>query len=351
MKFDYIYSVDETVVFQGKSYTIKSRCGRYDTPHYFLNGYGKAVPESELNAYEPTETTETEATMDFDRSEYIEFLKLFDLRHEQISKYSRNLNLLSAQNELNPTYNRDEEISKIKTILLRRTKPNPLLVGVAGCGKTAIVEGLAKQYVDEALKSGDFINVPIIYDLSLNSTISGAKYRGDFENVLKQILELLSENRNIIVFIDEIHVINEIGSNEGTVSAGQILKPALARGEIRCIGATTTAEYKKYIANDKALARRFSNVEISPLMGKTRLDCIGKILAEYGEYFSIDVTAVNVNTLNGIIEDVIPNTVFPDNVIDIIDETLATAKFNGISAISDTEIKQTVSRQHNILIV
>jgi len=129
------------------------------------------------------------------------------------------------------------------------------------------------------------------------------------------------------------------------------LKPALARGEIRCIGATTIDEYKEYIATDKALTRRFSVVNVSPISGTARESCIANILAEYGQYFGIDTAKVKAETLLNIIDNCIPDTVFPDNVIDIIDETLATAKANEKTEVNDNDMKKIASRQHNIIII
>ena len=187
--------------------------------------------------------------------------------------------------------------------------------------------------------------------MSFNALISGARYRGDFEERLQGIIDVVKGNKDIIVFIDEIHSLNSLGNAEGAVSAGQILKPSLARGEIRCIGATTIDEYKQHIAADKALTRRFSVVNVSPISGTERENCVTNILSEYGHYFGIDISKVKTETLLNIIDNCIPDTVFPDNVIDIIDETLATAKANGKTEVVDDDMKKTVSRQHNIIVV
>lgn len=346
-KFEYRYSVGDTVYApNGTRLTIKRRCGNFDTPHYWVEQNGLIYDETQLLSENPNAPTKEE----LNKEEYARELRRLNNENEFLSKYSRNLNLLALNGELAMTYGREKEVSEISTILLRRTKPNPLLIGVAGCGKTAIVEELARKFVNERLATGN-PHTPVIYDLSLNSLVSGARYRGDFEERLQAVMETVKKNKDIIVFIDEIHSLNSIGNAEGAISAGQILKPSLARGEIRCIGATTIDEYKEYIATDKALTRRFSVVNVSPISGTARENCITNILSEYGRYFGIDTAKVKTETLLTIIDDCIPHTVFPDNVIDIIDETLATAKANKKAEVNDDDMKRTASRQHNIIII
>lgn len=346
-KFEYRYSVGDNVyTSNGMLLTIKRRCGNFNTPHYWVEETGLIYAETELSPENPNVPTEEE----LNKEEYARELRRLNNENEFLSKYSRNLNLLALNGELAMTYGREKEVAEISTILLRRTKPNPLLIGVAGCGKTAIVEELARKFVNERLTTGN-PHTPVIYDLSLNSLVSSARYRGDFEERLQAVMETVKKNKDIIVFIDEIHSLNSIGNAEGAISAGQILKPSLARGEIRCIGATTIDEYKQYIATDKALTRRFSVVNVSSISGTARENCITNILAEYGQYFGIDTSKVKTETLLTIIDDCIPDTVFPDNVIDIIDETLATAKANKRTEVNDDDMKKTASRQHNIIII
>lgn len=350
MKFNYKFNIGQVVFCKGKALTIKRKVGNYDVPAYAVMEDRSIYFEADLSE---TNTLSEYAPEQSDRDmkrEYRSYLQELDDRYSVLSKYSRNLNLLALKNELTPTYGRETEVDKIRTILLRRTKPNPILTGVAGCGKTAIIEELARTFVNYYLNTADK-NTPIIYDLSLNSLVSGAKYRGDFEDRLNSILNLLSRNENIVVFIDEIHSINDVGNSEGATSAGQILKPALARGDIRCIGATTTEEYKKYIATDKALARRFSVVNIVPLAGTARTNCIENIVAEYGTYFDIKTDSISASAIENIIDNIIPETVFPDNVIDIIDETLATAKFKKKKEITISDINTTISRMTGYLII
>lgn len=346
-KFDYRYASGDVVyTADGTPLTIKRRTGNYSVPSYWVEESNDLFAETELFPENPNTLTEEE----LDKKEYARELRRLNNENEFLSKYSRNLNLLALNGELAMTYGREKEVAEISTILLRRTKPNPLLIGVAGCGKTAIVEELARKFVNERLATGN-PHTPVIYDLSLNSLVSGARFRGDFEERLQAIMETVKKNKDIIVFIDEIHSLNSIGNAEGAISAGQILKPSLARGEIRCIGATTIDEYKQYIATDKALTRRFSVVNVSPITGTARENCIANILSEYGQYFGIDTSKVKTETLLNIIDGCIPDTVFPDNVIDIIDETLATAKANSKAEVNDDDMKKTASRQHNIIII
>lgn len=201
-----------------------------------------------------------------------------------------------------------------------------------------------------ALETNDD-TTPIIYELSFNALIGGTRYRGDFEERLQNIIKELENKDNIVIFIDEIHQINEIGSAEGCTGMGQLLKPALARGDIKCIGATTIEEYNKYIATDKALARRFSNVNIKQLTGKIKTACIENILTEYGAYFNIDITEIEVNEVENIVTYCLPNTVFPNNIIDVVDEVLATAKFEKRDKITMTDIKNTISEISGLLVI
>lgn len=281
---------------------------------------------------------------------YLEKLMDLDRDLKDLTQYCRNLNLLALKDELPSVYGRNKEIDEIKTIMFRRTKPNAILIGTAGAGKTAIVEGLAKSYVKSFLKKPE-CEVPIIYELSLNALVSGAKYRGSFEERLEQIIKITKLYKNIILFIDEIHSINEIGGSEGATTAGQILKPALARGEIRCIGATTTGEYQKHILTDKALTRRFCTVKVNILKGIEQVKCAENILSDYSNYFKVDTKDVVTEKILNIIEEVSPNTIFPDNFIDIIDTTLAKAKFKNQEKISNKDIKNTISAMYGILII
>lgn len=272
-----------------------------------------------------------------------------------LSKYSRNLNLLALQKKIDRVYGREMQIQQIMRIMLRKTKSNAILTGLAGCGKTAIAEGLAYEIamsrVEHIAKHyDDTTSIPellfsdyVIYDLSMNSLISGSRYRGDFEERMQDILDEISKHSNIIVFIDEIHQINEIGNSEGSTNMGQILKPALARGDIRIIGATTTEEYK-YIKRDKALARRFCEIIIPELTGETALKCFENIVLDYGKYHKVNTEKIDCKAIMKTVAHTMPESVFPNNVIDIIDETFASARFDGKETVTMEDINRTISR-------
>lgn len=287
-------------------------------------------------------------------------LKQMDRECEALSKYSRNLNLAAIQGKTSPVYNRDDILDSIQKILLRRNKANILLTGLAGCGKTAIAEGLAHRIVqtrlnylrkdkEEKTSKPLFLDC-VIYELSMNSLVSGSKYRGEFEEKMEAVLNICATHPNIILFIDEIHQIGVIGASEGATNMGQILKPALARGDVRIIGATTIDE-SAYIKKDKALARRFAEVMINPLTGDSAVQCLGKIMKDYEAFHKIKLKGIEAKPLLDKVVYFMPNGVFPNNVIDVIDETLASAKYEGKKTVTMAEMNQTISRITGCIIV
>src|SRR5262245_10610654 len=179
-----------------------------------------------------------------------------------LSEYSRDLTALAAQGGFDPLIGREREVERIVQILSRRTKNNPILLGEPGVGKTAIVEGLAQRIVDGRVPI--FLAQKRVLALDLSLIVAGTKYRGQFEERLKGILKELKESKDIIVFVDEIHSLIGAGSAEGSLDAANILKPALSRGEISCIGATTLKEFRKFIEKDRSLLRRFQSVTVAP---------------------------------------------------------------------------------------
>ena len=179
-----------------------------------------------------------------------------------LAEFSRDLTQAAIDGMLDPLIGRDSELDRVIQILCRRTKNNPVLIGEPGVGKTAIVEGLAQQIADGDVPS--FLSDKRILALDLSLIVAGTKYRGQFEERLKTIMKELMENQNAIIFIDELHTLVGAGSAEGSLDAANILKPALSRGEIQCIGATTPAEYRKSIEKDRSLERRFQAVKVPP---------------------------------------------------------------------------------------
>lgn len=280
------------------------------------------------------------------------FYREKDKEFSTLSQFARNLNLEYLKGNIADVFGRENEIENIKKIMLRRNKTNVLLLGKAGCGKTAIVEGLAIDIVKSKINSQTslFSNF-VIYDLSINSLVSGSKYRGDFEEKVERILKEIEDKDDIIIFIDEIHQINSAGCcGEQAISLGQILKPALSRNLIKCIGATTIDE-SKYIKEDKALARRFSDMTVSEFSKEKQISIAKLILTDYGKYHNINIDNVDIDNVMNIIKHLMTNTVFPDNIINVIDETMASAKYDGKMSIDMGDIKKTISRITNLLIV
>jgi ATP-dependent Clp protease ATP-binding subunit ClpC len=192
-----------------------------------------------------------------------------------LDNFSRDLIKLAEENKLDPVVGREQEIVRIAQILSRRKKNNPIIIGEPGCGKTAIVEGLAmKIFLGDCPRN---LLDKRILSLDLNSIVAGTKYRGQFEERLKVIIEEIQSNPNVILFIDEIHTIVGAGNASGSLDASNILKPALSRGEIQCIGATTLDEFKKNIEKDGALDRRFQKVIVSPSTKEETLQILNNV--------------------------------------------------------------------------
>ena len=229
-----------------------------------------------------------------------------------------NLNDRVKNNEIDPLVGRNKEIHKLEEILCRRTKNNPLLIGAPGVGKTAIVEGLAtlieRNEIPDKLKNKKIIS------LDMASAVAGTKYRGEFEERMKKILEEIEEHEEIILFIDEIHTLIGAGGAEGAIDASNILKPALARGKIRCIGATTNDEYKKHFEKDKALERRFQVINIEePTIEETK-DILYKLKPIYEKYHNVTIEKKTIDKLITLSEKYLYDRYRPDKQIDILDE-------------------------------
>lgn len=241
-----------------------------------------------------------------------------------VESFTTNLTDERMQKNIDPVIGRNEEIDRLIQILARRTKNNPILLGEAGVGKTAIVEGLAKKIMLGQVPDV-LINKKIIA-LDLGATVAGTMFRGEFENRLKQIIEQVKNDPNLILFIDEMHNIIGAGSAQGSLDAANILKPALARGQLRCIGATTFNEYKKHIANDPALERRFQPILIDePSPEKAKAILLG-IKENYEKYHQVNITSEAIEAAVDYSQRYLTDSFLPDKAIDLLDEAASGKK-------------------------
>jgi len=242
--------------------------------------------------------------------------------YNSLSKYAKNLNELARSGKLDPVIGRDEEIRRILQILSRRTKNNPMLIGEPGTGKTAIVEGLAHRIIKGDVPEN--IKDKTIYSLDMGALIAGAKYKGEFEERLKAVVkEVQSSDGTIILFIDEIHTLVGAGGGQGAMDAANILKPALARGELRAIGATTLDEYQKYFEKDKALERRFQKVTVNEPDTETAISILRGIKDKYEQYHKVLITDSAVIAAVELSQRYITDRFLPDKAIDLMDEAAA----------------------------
>ncbi|MBL7963357.1 MAG: ATP-dependent chaperone ClpB [Flavobacteriales bacterium] len=239
--------------------------------------------------------------------------------YNALNKYAKNLNQLAKDNKLDPVIGRDEEIRRVLQILSRRTKNNPILIGEPGVGKTAIAEGIAQRIV-----SGDIpedLKGKQVYSLDISALIAGAKYKGEFEERLKAVVkEVISAEGSIILFIDEIHTLVGAGGGEGAMDAANILKPALARGELRSIGATTLNEYQKYFEKDKALERRFQKVMVDEPSREDAISILRGLKEKYESHHKVLIKDAAIIAAVELSTRYIADRFLPDKAIDLIDE-------------------------------
>ena len=242
--------------------------------------------------------------------------------YNSLNKYAKNLTQLAHSGKLDPVIGRDDEIRRVLQILSRRTKNNPMLVGEPGVGKTAIAEGLAHRIVNGDVPEN--LKDKIIYSLDMGALIAGAKYKGEFEERLKSVVkEVTSSDGNIILFIDEIHTLVGAGGGEGAMDAANILKPALARGELRAIGATTLDEYQKYFEKDKALERRFQKVMVEEPDTESAISILRGIKEKYEAHHKVRIKDEAIIAAVELSQRYIPNRYLPDKAIDLMDEAAA----------------------------
>jgi ATP-dependent Clp protease ATP-binding subunit ClpB len=236
-----------------------------------------------------------------------------------LNKYAKNLNELARTGKLDPVIGRDEEIRRVLQILTRRTKNNPMLVGEPGVGKTAIAEGLAHRIVDGDVPEN--LKDKVVYSLDMGALIAGAKYKGEFEERLKSVVkEVTSAEGDIVLFIDEIHTLVGAGGGEGAMDAANILKPALARGELRAIGATTLDEYQKYFEKDKALERRFQKVMVDEPDTESAISILRGIKEKYETHHKVRIKDDAIIAAVELSQRYITNRFLPDKAIDLMDE-------------------------------
>ena len=235
-----------------------------------------------------------------------------------LDSFSRDLRTLAAEGKLDPIVGRDSEIERVSQILARRKKNNPVLIGDPGVGKSAIAEGLALRIVQRKV-SRNLLNKRVV-SLDMGSIVAGTKYRGQFEERMKAIIEELKKNPDVIVFIDELHTLVGAGGSSGSLDASNMVKPALARGEFQCVGATTLNEYRQYIEKDGALERRFQKVLIEPPTAEETITILNNIKSKYEEHHNVEYTEDAIINCVRLTERYITDRNFPDKALDALDE-------------------------------
>lgn len=241
-----------------------------------------------------------------------------------LDEYARNLTRLAQDKKMDPVIGRDSEIERVIQILSRKSKNNPILIGEAGVGKTAVVEGFAQRVV--ARKVPESLFGKNIYSLDVAALIAGTKYRGEFEDRIKKVMKEVKNDRDIVLFIDEVHTIIGAGAAEGAVDAANILKPALARGEIQCIGATTLREYKKYIERDSALERRFQTVRVEEPSVEDTIKILSGLRHSYESHHGVKYSKESIKSAVRLADRYITDRYLPDKAIDVIDEAGASVR-------------------------
>ncbi len=265
-----------------------------------------------------------------------------------LDQFGRNLTKLAAEGKLDPVVGRETEIERIMQILSRRTKNNPVLIGEPGVGKTAVVEGLAQRItnadVPELLKNKQ------IYTLDLAALVAGSKYRGEFEERLKKVMKEITQRGDIILFIDELHNLVGAGAAEGAIDAATILKPALARGELQTIGATTLDEYRKYLERDSALERRFQQIRVEEPTIEQTVEILRGLRDRYEQHHKVQITDEALEAAGELADRYISDRFLPDKAIDLIDEAASRMRIKSMTSPPanrelEDEIESTVARR------
>ena len=257
------------------------------------------------------------------------FSSSVDTNTPTLNQYGKNLTALAKESKLDPVIGRKNEIQRIIEILSRRTKNNPVLIGEPGVGKTAVVEGLAQMIVDN--KVPEILKNKKVVSLDMSAMIAGAKYRGDFEERLKNVLQEIKKAGNIILFIDEMHTIIGAGAAEGAMDAANILKPLLSRGEIQIIGATTLNEYRKHIEKDAALERRFQTVIVDEPTTEDTVKILSGLKDKYEAHHKVKITDEAIKAAVDLSERYINDRFLPDKAIDLIDEACSKIKLRTVT--------------------
>lgn len=294
--------------------------------HFILAGFsGVSQAMKELFAKHKLDKTKFEAAVEKIRNGRGVHSANPEEAYEALSKYGRDLTELAEAGKLDPVIGRDEEIRRVVQVLSRRTKNNPVLIGEPGVGKTAIAEGLALRIVQGDVP--DTLKDKKIITLDLGSLVAGAKFHGQFEERLKAVIhEVVSADGEIVLFIDELHTLVGAGKTEGAMDAGQLLKPALARGELRCIGATTLDEYRKYIEKDKALERRFQTVQVNEPSVEDTISILRGVKEKYEIHHGVRITDAALVAAAELSNRYITSRFLPDKAIDLVDEAASKVK-------------------------
>ncbi len=247
-----------------------------------------------------------------------------------LDQFGRNLTKLASDGKLDPVVGRETEIERIMQILSRRTKNNPVLIGEPGVGKTAVVEGLAQRITNSDVP--ELLKGKQIYTLDLAALVAGSKYRGEFEERLKKVMKEITQRGDIILFIDEIHNLVGAGAAEGAIDAASILKPALARGELQTIGATTLDEYRKYLERDSALERRFQQIRVEQPSPEETVQILKGLRDRYEQHHKIEITDEALEAAAELADRYIADRQLPDKAIDLIDEAASRMRIKSMTS-------------------